>query len=72
MVAIESSYSVARALCTSPTMAEVSRRMMDWYGRAGLDPDLGPRLGHWFQRAGFAVQRDLVVIYGNDIEGADR
>jgi hypothetical protein len=72
MVAIESSYSVALALCTSPTMAAFCRRMMRWYGRAGSDPDLGPQLWHWFQQAGFAVQRDLVVIYGNHILGDDR
>lgn len=72
MVAIESSYSVAQTLCTSPTMAEFCTRMKRWYGLAGSDPDLAPRLWHWFQQNDFTLQRELVVIYGNNTLGAER
>ena len=48
MVAIESSYSLALAMNTSPVMDEVCKRLIAWYRRAGSRPDEGLELWRRF------------------------
>ena len=72
MVAIESSYSLALAMNTSPVMDEVCERLIAWYRRAGSRPDEGLELWRRFSQAGFRVRRDLTIPYGNHLLGNER
>lgn len=69
-IAIESCYGVAQAINTSPAMLEFCERLTSWYRRAGSSPYLGPHLWQGMRQEGFRVQRDLVVIYGNNTLGS--